>query len=191
MTHYEVLGVGRRASADEIRRAYLDAARRSHPDVAGAAGDATMRDLNSAWAVLGDAEARRAYDLSLPDGPAAPPRVDINRPVDRPFVPYHAEDEDDDDTWRYVDDETDPETAPGAALQLGPMVVVAVGLALVGAGLVTRAAPLAALGGVAVGVGLVAFLVVPLMVMARASTVEHRRERDRDAARRNRRPPRA
>jgi curved DNA-binding protein len=30
--HYEVLGVTRRAVHDQIRRAYLDAARRWHPD---------------------------------------------------------------------------------------------------------------------------------------------------------------
>ena len=74
MTLYDLLGVRPGATAAEIRTAYLAAARRAHPDVAGPSGDDTMRDLNSAWAVLGDAEARERYDLTLAAGPSAPGR---------------------------------------------------------------------------------------------------------------------
>lgn len=188
VTLYDVLGVRPSSTAAEIRAAYLAAARRAHPDVAGPAGDDVMRDLNSAWAVLGDARSREMYDLTLSAGPAAPgagagrppkPAVDINRPVDRPFVPYHAVDEDDDDEWRYVDDETDPDTAPGAAVQLAPIALVAAGLLVLVAGTVLRALPVMALGGILLALGLVGFLIVPLAVMAKASTVEQRRDRER------------
>jgi DnaJ-like protein len=78
-THYQVLGVDRRATAEEIRRAYYDAARRHHPDMhAGSSAEvlaearAAMAHANAAWEVLGDAGRRRAYDETL-GGAAAPP----------------------------------------------------------------------------------------------------------------------
>lgn len=63
-TAYEVLGVPRDADEEQIRRAWRAAARRTHPD---AGGDArAFRAVTRAWEVLGDPEARRRYDLSLP-----------------------------------------------------------------------------------------------------------------------------
>ena len=61
--YYEVLGVTRTASADEIRRAYRRLARERHPDVNKSA-DAETRfaELQEAYDVLSDAEKRRAYD---------------------------------------------------------------------------------------------------------------------------------
>ena len=66
--HYEVLGVARTAGTEEIRAAYLAAARISHPDVLG--GDETerarsedrMRGLNLAWEELSDPGKRARYD---------------------------------------------------------------------------------------------------------------------------------
>lgn len=69
---YRVLGVPRRADQREIRRAYLDKARRWHPDrysakpVAEAErAEQEMRQVNEAWEVLGNAERRAAYDRQL------------------------------------------------------------------------------------------------------------------------------
>jgi len=67
-----VLGVGRGASEQEIKRAYHHLARRHHPDAHGPASaavlDAARRKMvavNAAWAVLGDPERRRDYDAGL------------------------------------------------------------------------------------------------------------------------------
>ena len=75
--HYRVLGVPRRAEHDQIRRAYLEAARRWHPDrqrdkpVAEAErAEQSMRQVNEAWAVLGNRERRAAYDRQV--APQAP-----------------------------------------------------------------------------------------------------------------------
>src|SRR3954468_9868981 len=71
-THYEVLGVPRTASAEELRRAYLERARLLHPDRhidAGPKGRAEaewrMQEVTEAWRVLGDAGRRRRYDREL------------------------------------------------------------------------------------------------------------------------------
>ena len=54
-TAYEVLGVPRDATTEEIRRAYRRAARAAHPDVGG--DPAAFRAVTRAWDLLGDAEA--------------------------------------------------------------------------------------------------------------------------------------
>lgn len=187
VTHYDVLGVGRDANETEIRRAYLAAARRSHPDVA-IDGDDAMRDVNAAWRILSDPRRREEYDLSLEidlreTADAVPSGARIDRPAERPFVPYDADDADDDDTWRYTDDEVDPETAPATWQQLAPIVLVTVGFAIAVIGAFVRLLPLAAFGAAVAAIGFVAFVIVPIAVMAKASTVERQR-----AGSRNHRP---
>ncbi len=61
--YYEVLGVPRSASADDIRSAYRRLAREYHPDVNHSPEAAeTFKSVNEAYQVLGDAERRQAYD---------------------------------------------------------------------------------------------------------------------------------
>lgn len=71
-THYDILGVTRQSDHDEIRRAYLTAARRWHPDrhsgkpvAESEKAERAMRRVNQAWSVLGDQESRNAYDRQL------------------------------------------------------------------------------------------------------------------------------
>jgi molecular chaperone DnaJ len=61
---YEVLGVAREASADEIRRAYKQQALKHHPDrnQGNPAAEAAFKECNAAYQVLSDEEKRRLYD---------------------------------------------------------------------------------------------------------------------------------
>jgi molecular chaperone DnaJ len=61
--YYEVLGVGRGSSGDEIRRAYRKLARQYHPDVSSAPdAEARFKEATEAYEVLNDAERRGLYD---------------------------------------------------------------------------------------------------------------------------------
>jgi curved DNA-binding protein len=59
--YYKILGVNRKASADEIRSAYRKLAREFHPDVNPGAED-KFKEISEAWEVLGNAENRKKYD---------------------------------------------------------------------------------------------------------------------------------
>ena len=59
--YYEVLGVAKDASADEIKKAFRKAAVKHHPDKDG--GDETkFKEVNEAYEVLKDAQKRQRYD---------------------------------------------------------------------------------------------------------------------------------
>lgn len=61
--HYASLGVGRNASADEIKKAYRRRARELHPDTnSDPAAEAEFKEVARAYEVLGDPERRRRYD---------------------------------------------------------------------------------------------------------------------------------
>ena len=68
--YYEILGVGREATTDEIKRAYRRLARQHHPDVNNGSGEAedTFKRISEAYAVLSDDDKRRRYDLGGPSG---------------------------------------------------------------------------------------------------------------------------
>jgi molecular chaperone DnaJ len=61
--YYEILGVPRTASADELKAAFRKLARQYHPDVNKEAdAEERFKELNEAYAVLSDDQRRAAYD---------------------------------------------------------------------------------------------------------------------------------
>nr|WP_070958781.1 DnaJ C-terminal domain-containing protein [Hyphomonas sp. Mor2] len=71
---YQILGVSRTASADEIRRAYKRKAKESHPDLHP--GDAkkaeTFKSVSAAYEILGDAKKRGQFDRGEIDSEGNP-----------------------------------------------------------------------------------------------------------------------
>ena len=61
--YYEILGVSRTASAEEIKKVYRKLARQFHPDVNKASGaEARFKEINEAYEVLSDNDKRKRYD---------------------------------------------------------------------------------------------------------------------------------
>jgi len=64
--YYEVLGVPRAASAEEVKHAYRQLARKHHPDLAPASERAQaaerFKEINEAYEVLRDPDKRKKYD---------------------------------------------------------------------------------------------------------------------------------
>lgn len=61
--YYEIMGVSRTATQDEIKKAYRKLARKYHPDVSKEANaEAKFKDVGEAYEVLRDPEKRAAYD---------------------------------------------------------------------------------------------------------------------------------
>ena len=61
--YYDVMGVAREATQDDIKKAYRKLARKYHPDVSKEAeAEAQFKSLGEAYAVLKDPEKRAAYD---------------------------------------------------------------------------------------------------------------------------------
>lgn len=60
--YYQTLGVSRTASADEIKKAYRQAALKHHPDRAGTDAEGRFKEINEAYQVLSDPKKRTHYD---------------------------------------------------------------------------------------------------------------------------------
>jgi len=81
---YQLLGVSREASREEIALAWRRRARDEHPDArpGDAAAPGRFRAVAGAWRVLGDPARRAAYDrgLARERQPASRVRVTVRRP---------------------------------------------------------------------------------------------------------------
>lgn len=62
--YYQILGVDRKASEDDIKKAYRKLARKHHPDVnpGDDSAEERFKEINEAYQVLKDAEKRQKYD---------------------------------------------------------------------------------------------------------------------------------
>jgi DnaJ-class molecular chaperone len=84
---YDVLGVARDASQDEIRKAYRKAAKETHPDLNPGKPEAEQRfkKINAAYDIIGDADKRKRYDAGEIDEAGA------ERQPERHFYREYAE----------------------------------------------------------------------------------------------------
>lgn len=91
-SYFAILGISSGASSDEVRAAYRRLAKEFHPDHF-AGGSGPFKEIQEAYAVLGDSRKRDRYERSLesartprtrrtPGGPTAEPLIPEQRPVD-------------------------------------------------------------------------------------------------------------
>lgn len=183
MSPYEVLGVDPSASDQEIRRVYVELARRHHPDffagadeVRRAEADRRMRQINEAWHILGDPARRAAYDRDQRlrrTSPAAGPSV-VDRSPKRAWRPVDPDDGADEPDPRDLVDDTP--IGDGSAPPRGlPLAVTVLFLAAVGAscaGLVARSTGLLALGMALFGLAVVTLLAGPVIALGKSWSTE-------------------
>jgi curved DNA-binding protein CbpA len=188
VNHYEVLGVAPASDAGEIRKAYLAAARRYHPDfhadadsVVRAGNARRMQELNRAWEVLGDAGARAAYDRSLNaiGDPGVARRAAREPEPARPQVPegkgWTPRSGDDGwmsdfDAWADDTDELAPDVPRSArrrAVTLLPMALFVVAVVSGFVGLAVQLNELVALAAVCVILAAGLFIMLPMYEMSR------------------------
>jgi len=158
---YAVLGVRPDASAEEVRRAYVQLVRRHHPDLhvdaapsVRAEAEARMRAVNEAWAAVGDAARRRAHDDSRP----------------RPFQAFTSDD-DEPDPREQPDVPYRPARPPTTRARLATVAPVTLLGGALGAGalaVVTGAAAAVSLAVVLLALAGVGFVVLPLLALGRA-----------------------
>ena len=63
--YYDILGVNKNASQDDIKKAYRNLSKKYHPDKTGG-DDSKFKEINEAYDTLGDENKRRQYDNPNP-----------------------------------------------------------------------------------------------------------------------------
>lgn len=175
--HYNTLGVIPTASAADLRAAYLKLARANHPDkfdgAARAKAETRMQQINEAWNVLGVAHKRKEYDAKQPGDAhqrtgASAQQSGQNRRGHAHFRPF-----DDDDPIERPDIDLDARPIAGSKgvprwVTFLPVVLFIFGMVTLAFGTMIDATAVFALGLMAVALGGVCFLLLPLIVMSRA-----------------------
>lgn len=65
--YYEILGVLKDASVDEIKKAYRKLSLKHHPDKTGG-DDSKFKEINEAYSILSDQSQREMYDMKMSGG---------------------------------------------------------------------------------------------------------------------------
>ncbi|MCH9804093.1 DnaJ domain-containing protein [bacterium] len=185
--HYNTLGVIPTASAADLRAAYLKLARKHHPDQFDGPdrdrAEGRMQQINEAWNVLGVVHKRREYDAKqsmatgLRDNRSGNSRSGNNgqrstgasqqRRGHAHFKPF------DDDPNDRSDVDFDARPIAGSRgiprwVTFLPVLLVVFGLVTLAFGTMVNANGVFALGLIAMALGAVCFLMLPLFVMSRA-----------------------
>jgi curved DNA-binding protein len=94
--YYEILGLNRNATAEEIKKSFRQLARKYHPDVnpGDNAAEETFKDINEAYGVLSDETKRAEYDQLVFGKPKRKPPVGNGYPTNN-RTPF--------DTWTVKD----------------------------------------------------------------------------------------
>jgi len=81
---YDILGVNKTSSKEEIKKAYRNLSKQHHPDVGG--DEETFKKIDSAYEILSDDEKRKNYDVSGdPNARRRPFSNPFNNPFTNPF----------------------------------------------------------------------------------------------------------
>jgi hypothetical protein len=99
--HYEVLGIDRAATAEEIRTVYLREIKKQHPDVGG--DDRIARQLNDAYRVLSNPEKRAVYDHTLDQDSAYASEQDLERRAEDGWASWYEQQMREEERWRGED----------------------------------------------------------------------------------------
>ena len=85
-SYFAILGISSSASPEEVRAAYRRLAKEFHPDHFEG-GSGPFREIQEAYAVLGDAQKRNRYERSLESARTSWPRRTPAGPAPEPLIP--------------------------------------------------------------------------------------------------------
>ncbi|MEX1218278.1 MAG: J domain-containing protein [Acidimicrobiales bacterium] len=177
---YDRLGVSQSATADEVRRAYLQLARVHHPDfhsdeTARRENEREMQSINEAWSVLGDPDRRRVHDETLFLTQSDRFSAGVPTPGRYDFVPFdNSEDEIDP---RLLDDVGVEGTQVARSVQVAPIFCLLGGIIGLIIGVMVNLTFLIIVGLVGLVLALLGFLAAPVMALSRSIDAERKQNR--------------